>query len=141
MLLTSSKTSDFNKVDDDIQFLIQCFREVLTETGDSTLAAALPWGEQPPSLTEGPPSLTEGIDPLRLTQAYSIAFQLLNIVEENAVVQYRRHLEKEDAVNRISGLWNAFLACGARTSPCSSSTASLTSRSPKNSPTHGSNPC
>ncbi|MBN8591245.1 MAG: phosphoenolpyruvate carboxylase [Anaerolineae bacterium] len=103
MLLTSSKTSDFNKVDDDIQFLIQCFREVLTETGDSTLAAALPWGEQPPSLTEE-------IAPLRLTQAYSIAFQLLNIVEENAVVQYRRYLEKEDAVNRISGLWSQNLS-------------------------------
>lgn len=103
MLLTSSKTSDFNKVDDDIQFLIQCFREVLTETGDPALAAALPWGDEPAALPDG-------IDPLRLTQAYSIAFQLLNIVEENAVVQYRRQLEKDDSVSRISGLWSQNLA-------------------------------
>lgn len=99
MLLASSKTSDFSKVDDDIHFLIQCFREVLTETGEPALAAALPWGDPPAN----PP---DGTDPLRLTQAYSIAFQLLNIVEENAVVQYRRQLEKQDALSRISGLWS-----------------------------------
>lgn len=100
MLLSSSKTSDFHKVDQDIQFLIQCFREVLEENGESALANALPWQETGTSTLE-----TSALDAIKLTQAYSIAFQLLNIVEENAVVQYRRHLEKQDAVDRFSGLW------------------------------------
>ena len=103
MFLTSSKTSDPTKIDDDIRFLMQCFREVLEETGDHAIATALPWGDQP---AEPPGDIT----PLRLTQAYSIAFQMLNIVEENAVVQYRRHLEKEDALRCISGLWSQNLA-------------------------------
>lgn len=101
MLLYSSKTSDFDKVDVDIQFLMQCFREVLEENGETALAEGLPWQE---GRTSGHPG--NGTDPVKLTQAYSIAFQLLNIVEENAVVQYRRHLEKQDASSRFSGLWS-----------------------------------
>ncbi len=103
MLLYSSKTSDFDKVDGDIQFLMQCFREVLEENGEHALAQSLPWQDERPIM---PPSNS---DPVKLTQAYSIAFQLLNIVEENAVVQYRRHLEKQDAINRFSGLWSQSL--------------------------------
>lgn len=102
MLLSSSKMSDFAKVDQDIHFLIQCLREVLEENGEFAVAAALPWQDgQAPSA---------GIDPVKLTQAYSIAFQLLNIVEENAVVQYRRQLERQDAINLLSGLWSQNLA-------------------------------
>jgi len=101
LLLSSSKTSDFSKVDHDIQFLIQCLREVLEENGESDLADALPWQDANASATTG-----GMFDAIKLTQAYSIAFQLLNIVEENAVVQYRRQLEKQDAVNRFSGLWS-----------------------------------
>jgi len=94
--------SDFAKVDQDIHFLIQCLREVLEENGELAVAAALPWqdGQAPPA----------GIDPVKLTQAYSIAFQLLNIVEENAVVQYRRQLERQNAVNLLSGLWSQNLS-------------------------------
>lgn len=100
MLLSSSKTSDFNKVHEDIDFLMHCFRDVLVDNGETALAAALPWmsGDTLP-----PP---DTIDTLKLTQAYSIAFQLLNIVEENAVVQYRRLLEKQAAGERFSGLWS-----------------------------------
>jgi phosphoenolpyruvate carboxylase len=101
VLLSSSKTSDFAKVDDDIQFLLQCLREVLEENGEAVLANALPWQEGSIHLNVG-----ESIDAVKLTQAYSIAFQLLNIVEENAVVQYRRTLEKEDAAHHFSGLWS-----------------------------------
>ncbi len=101
MQLSSSKTSDFAKVDQDIQFLMQCFREVLEENGESALANALPWQDSSAS-----PSDLAQIDAGKLTQAYSIAFQMLNIVEENAVVQYRRQLEKQDAASRFSGLWS-----------------------------------
>jgi phosphoenolpyruvate carboxylase len=100
MLFFSSKTSDFEKVDRDIRFLMQCFREVLEENGEHDLAAALPWQAEPDSAPAQTPS------PLKLTQAYSIAFQLLNIVEENAMVQYRRQLESRDEINQLSGLWS-----------------------------------
>ncbi len=99
MLLSSSKVSDFRKVDQDIQFLIQCLREVLEENGEGALADALPW-------QDFPAAVPTSIDTVKLTQAYSIAFQLLNIVEENAVVQYRRYLESQDAGGNLSGLWS-----------------------------------
>ena len=100
MLLSSSKTSDFTKVDQDVQFLMQCFRDVLEENGEQELADNLPW-LQDAALD---PSAT--LDPIKLTQAYSMAFQLLNIAEENAVVQYRRLLEKDAVSERFSGLWS-----------------------------------
>jgi len=97
MLLSSSKTTDHDKVSEDIQFLIQAFREVLKEVGENTLANALPW--QDSSQRSALP------DPTKLIQLYSIAFQLLNAVEENAVVQYRRQLETQEQVSQFSGLW------------------------------------
>ena len=98
MLLSSSKTSDYDKVHHDIRFLIQCFNEVLQDVAEMDLAASLPWqdGTQRASLA----------DPTKLIQLYSIAFQLLNAVEENAVVQYRRHLESQDRMASFSGLWS-----------------------------------
>jgi phosphoenolpyruvate carboxylase len=100
MLFFSSKTSDFEKVDRDLRFLIQCLREVLEENGERDLAAALPWQAEPAEAPSKP------LSALKLTQAYSIAFQLLNIVEENAMVQYRRQLESRDEINQLSGLWS-----------------------------------
>jgi phosphoenolpyruvate carboxylase len=101
MLLSSSKTSDYDKISRDIQFLIQCLREVLEEVGEQALADALPWQEGviPGSLP----------DTTHMIQLHSIAFQLLNAVEENAVVQYRRQLESHDQVAYFSGLWSQTL--------------------------------
>lgn len=111
MLLSSSKTSDFAKVDQDIQFLMQCFREVLAENGEHALAHALPWGDG----AESDAAYANTLDPIKLTQAYSIAFQLLTIVEENAIVQYRRLLEKQAVGEQFSGLWSQNLhACKER---------------------------
>lgn len=98
MLLSSSKTSDYDKAHRDIEFLIQCFYEVLQEAGESNLAELLPWRDTAQA--------TSPADPTKLIQLYSIAFQLLNAVEENAVVQYRRQLEAQDRVASLSGLWS-----------------------------------
>lgn len=98
MQLSSSKNTDFRKIDHDIKFMIRAFREVLEENNEPTLAAMLPWQVEHTSVTD--------FDTIKLTQAYSLAFQLLNIVEENAVVQYRRHLESEQALQSFSGLWS-----------------------------------
>jgi phosphoenolpyruvate carboxylase len=62
----------FQKIHVDLAFLMHCFREVLEELGEQHLANNLPWiSEVRIDLTPNP----------RLCQAYSIAFQLLNMVE------------------------------------------------------------
>ncbi|RYG70991.1 phosphoenolpyruvate carboxylase, partial [bacterium] len=85
----------FSKIDSDLQFLISCFREVLHDMGQDGLAAALPWDEIP----------APGEVPPRMAQAYSVAFQLLNLVEENAAEQTRRKREREDGMSAERGLW------------------------------------
>ncbi len=90
----------FSKIDADLRFLVACFREVLADLGQNELAAALPWDEIP-----SPDAL-----PPRLGQAYSVAFQLLNLVEENAAQQTRRKREREEGMRSERGLWGDALA-------------------------------
>jgi len=85
----------FSKIQDDLDFLIHCFREVLEDLGQDELAASLPWDEVP-SPDKAPP---------RLGQAFSVAFQLLNLVEENAAEQTRRKREREEGMSAERGLW------------------------------------
>jgi phosphoenolpyruvate carboxylase len=85
----------FDKIDSDLQFLISCFREVLADLDQQGLAAALPWDEIP----------APGQAPPRMAQAYSVAFQLLNLVEENVAEQTRRKREREDGMSAERGLW------------------------------------
>ena len=75
--LSSSKVADFEKINRDIRFFIECFREVFQELGDGALAAYLPWQNN----SQEDEALASDIDVIKITQAYSIAFQLLNMVE------------------------------------------------------------
>ena len=88
----------FDKIHEDLNFLIDCFREVLQEHGDEDLSALLPWSDKTVSLEEI--SLTR-----RRAQSYSIAFQLLSMVEENTAVQMRRQIERDGSLAEVSGLW------------------------------------
>ncbi len=88
-------TFAFSKIQDDLGFLIQCFREVLDDLGQGELAASLPWDEIP-----SPDCL-----PPKLGQAFSVAFQLLNLVEENVAEQTRRKREREEGMSAERGLW------------------------------------
>ena len=56
---------------------MKCLKEVLSELDETKAAQFLPWqeGGEAHDINEPPP---------RIEQAYSIAFQLLNMVEENA---------------------------------------------------------
>ena len=86
----------FQKIHDDLAFLMRCFKEVLEELGENHLANSLPWINQV--------KIDVAPNP-RLCQAYSIAFQLLNMVEENVAAQVRRARESETGLAGEPGLW------------------------------------
>jgi len=87
-----------SKSDATLGFLMRNLAHVLTSVGESAVAQRLPWrslwaaSDEAPEFEDGfPEELAE-----RCMQAYSIALQLLDQAEENAVAQYRRQLESED---------------------------------------------
>jgi len=93
----------FEKIDRDLTFLINSFKDVLEEQGEADLARCLPWITE-----EGvtPSSNRREGEPLeRELQVLSIAFQLLNLVEENAAAQARRSREQERGLLIEPGLW------------------------------------
>src|SRR5689334_4986122 len=91
----------FEKTREDLAFLVTCFREVLAELGEVELANCLPWiNEVKVDVRPNP----------RLCQAYSVAFQLLNMVEENVAAQVRRARESEQGLASEPGLWASQLA-------------------------------
>jgi phosphoenolpyruvate carboxylase len=92
-------TIGFEKMDRDLRFLMQCFAEVLGELGHAELAANLPWI-----------SSTSVEAPARLGLAYSVAFQLLNMVEENAAAEVRALRERHEGLAAERGCWGSQLA-------------------------------
>ena len=93
----------FKKIEADLQFLIQSFREVLVELGENEMAANLPWSGEPLScdIASLPP---------RLGLVYSIAFQILNMIEENAADEMRVLREINEGLSAEQGLWGSELA-------------------------------
>lgn len=101
------KTSDyiasgFAKIDSDITTLIKTFRQVLENLGETEAAKLLPWqGVE-----------TDGSDPTNspsIEQSHSIAFQLLNMVEEAASTRTRRLREASGDANKNPGTWAYYL--------------------------------
>ena len=90
-MLVTDASIDVEKVEGDAQFLSDCLCEVLQSLGEIQLADAL---RQEPDTMSG-----------RTVRLYATYFQWLNLVEENATAQYRRYLETEAGLDRISGLW------------------------------------
>jgi len=87
----------FQKIDQDLGTLMRCLREVLEGVGEGEVARLLPWLEVPAEIEAA--SL-----PPNLEQAYSIAFQLLNMVEENTAARTRRLREIESVPE--PGCWH-----------------------------------
>ena len=81
----------------DLEFLLECFREVLIESGELKLASQIPWINDIDDIK--PEEFNQ-----KLVQVYSIVFQLLNMVEVNGAVQNRRKQENE-AMSNVNGLW------------------------------------
>ena len=119
----------FDKIDLDLGFVMSCFREVLEELGEPGLAKRLPWipgtgktadSAHAPGAPSGTPPTPPGGSATtsgasgsagsvelgeRDVQVLSIAFQLLNMVEENAAAQSRRRRESTEGMLREPGLW------------------------------------
>jgi phosphoenolpyruvate carboxylase len=95
--------SGFEKIDADLKFLMECLREVLEEMGETEAAKHLPWGERFLGYDVQNP-------PQRIEQAFSIAFQLLNMVEENASTQTRKFREIEHGLTDEPGCWGEELS-------------------------------
>lgn len=96
--MTNDITLLQEKIGADLQFLLECLHEVLLELGEGDVATLIPWLQDFKNLDNHVP--TE-----RGCQLYSIAFQLLGMVEENAAVQVRRMTESANSPSYERGLW------------------------------------
>jgi phosphoenolpyruvate carboxylase len=94
-------TDGFTKIDRDLHELMTCLHEVLEELGEDETRKRLPWINEDEAGTGG----SRGLE-----QAYSIAFQLLNIVEANASARTRRLREIHEGLASERGLWGNQLA-------------------------------
>ena len=94
-------TDGFAKIDRDLHGLMTCLHEVLEELGEDETRKRLPWINEEEAGTGG----SRGLE-----QAYSIAFQLLNIVEANAAARTRRLREIHEGLASERGLWGNQLA-------------------------------
>jgi phosphoenolpyruvate carboxylase len=84
---------------DEWKWILDCLRDVLIESGDKELANTLPVPGQNTSHSD------QLSDSVHLTQAYSIAFQLLGMAEQNAADLFRRTIEKKSGIDALPALW------------------------------------
>ncbi len=81
----------------DLEFLLDCLKEVLIENGEEALVPFIPWINEPKEIPE---AFTK-----KYIQMYSIIFQMLNATEVNGAVQNRRKVEDEQSLAVVTGLW------------------------------------
>ncbi|MGF1634485.1 MAG: phosphoenolpyruvate carboxylase [Phycisphaerae bacterium] len=119
--LPARTQAGFEKIESDLAFLVGCLREVLTEIGQKHLAEevaerrVLELSAELEHATQKNHAAETNLDldfPERLAQVYSIAFQLLNMVEENVASQTRWNREAEPPAAGWTepGLWHDNLA-------------------------------
>lgn len=102
MPLSLDLARGLRKVDKDLDFMMTCFVEMLGQLDHQDLAGTLPWmGKRKLRGVQ--------IFSYRGVQAYSIAFQLLNMVEENASAQSKRLREDKRGLASDPGSWGRAL--------------------------------
>jgi phosphoenolpyruvate carboxylase len=92
---------EFQKWDADLAFIVECLRETLVELGEGEYAPLVPW-------IADRVSPDEELSP-RAIQIYSLAFQLLNMVEENTGNQSRRRDDVRVDKRFKKGRWRGVL--------------------------------
>ncbi len=94
----------FDRIRADLKLLMECFHEALEEMGQPDLARLLPWLMPDPQPAAALDDLPE-----RSAQVIAIAFQMLNMVEENRANQAMRLRESERGPFHEKGLWGNYL--------------------------------
>lgn len=89
----------WQKIKDDFEWVQERFHKVLRDLGETAIADSL--AEDKPYR----PKTNTAFQEDKFIQALSISFQLLNLVEENAAVQFRRWLEDEAGLPAVRGSW------------------------------------
>ena len=102
MVSASILALDVEKLSRDWRWVLGCLREVILQSGETDIAELLPMPGE--ALSTTPPR-----DSVRLTQAYSIAFQLLSMAEQNASAQFRREVETNNTLASVPALWGESL--------------------------------
>lgn len=94
------ETDGFKKIGDDLHLVSSYFSSVLTGLSEELVARMLfQISEEDKEVAE------EVAQREKLVQALSIYFQLMNLVEENAAVQFRRKVENRVGAEYIRGSW------------------------------------
>ncbi len=91
-------TSGLETLDTEVAEIMTCLEEVLESTGQSQLAEKLPW-------LSGNGDATEVGSPRQTAEIYSIAFQLLDMIEEQVSLETRREREALFGPEAEKGLW------------------------------------
>ncbi len=94
---TTDESIQLEEIRENMAYLKKHFTDMLRGLGEESVVRHL----------EG--RCDAAAEPVRVSKAFSIYFQLITIVEENAAVQLRRKLEGEHGPGRISGLWGSVL--------------------------------
>lgn len=91
-------TSGLESLDSEVREIMTCLQEVLHSTGQSHLAEKLPWlgGESAEAAME---------EPQQTSEVYSIAFQLLDMIEEQVSLATRKEREVLFGPETEKGLW------------------------------------
>ena len=89
----------FQKIRQDLLFVMSAFKEMLESLGEQILADALPW------INDNSEPDLEQVSDERLAQAIGMSFELLNLVEENTATQFRRKTETQLGLDAIRGSW------------------------------------
>ena len=102
MVVPAPPVFDRRKVETDAEFLIDAFATVLRDDGHGEIAAVLP------GVVDGRVEVPD-VDLGLLARAYSIAFRLRALAEENGLTQHRRRMETASGLAASSALWGRHL--------------------------------
>ena len=98
-MTNSIETRGISKINRDLDLILRLFTEMLDELGEKYIAEHLSQMSIPANLSE------DAEQERKLIRAIGMIFQLMNLVEENAAVQYRRAVESETGMSAIRGSW------------------------------------
>lgn len=99
MVSASVLALDVEKLNLDWEWMLSVLRSVLEESGDGALANLLPDASEKVNVS------AVLADSVQLTQAYSIAFQLLGMAEQISAARFRNEIEQEKGVDQLPALW------------------------------------